>query len=235
MADLPMTAPQILDEAMARGLASENAMKAIVVELFGEEGLTQIRALAKPDQQVACAEMLMAGLSLHQCSKALGVHFSTISKWFARDTSDMQRLMKTALTKDALIELPKSWARLKSLRDSKNEETCRKAALDSMRAAGLGIDPGPAAGGGISINAQNLQFNHMSVADLDRKILEIAERLGPDAIKLAEVEVRGKRHGNEQSSVAAVGDVPSGQPVRRDGEAHPDGGVPGTAGGAPAP
>lgn len=219
----------MLEHANAQALASENTITQVVTELFGPDGLQQIRALAKPDQQVACAEMLMAGLSMNQCAKAFGLHPATLSKWFARDTQDMQRLMKTALTKDALVELPKSWSRLKALRDSKNEETSRKATLDSMRAAGLGIDPGPSGVGGISINAQNLQFNNMSVADLDRKILEISEKLGPEAIKLADAEVKG----NGKSSGKPVVNLPGGEPVRGDGEAQPDGGVSGAPGGAP--
>ena len=238
MADEPAVAatstaaPMLLEEVRARGLATKAHLEETVTELYGPDALTLLRSLAKPDAQVAVAEMLMAGLSVRQCAVALNLHPGTIAKWFARDTQDMQRLMKTALTKDALLEIPKSWGTLKKGRDSENQETARKAALDCMRAAGLPIDPG-AEGGKISINAQNLQFNHMSVADLDRKILDLAEKLGPEAVKLANAEVRGDGRTSGGSAPAA----PDGdrQPDAGPGEAAPDGGVPGAPGGAPAP
>lgn len=221
--------PLSLEDGRATALANQNNINEVVHALYGADGIKNLRALAKPDQQIACAEMMMAGLSMMQVAQVLGVHNSTISKWFARDTTDMQRHMKSALTKDALLELPKTWKVLKGTRDSSNAETARKGALDCFRVAGLANDPGSEARGGISINAQNLQFNNMSVADLDRKILEIAEKLGPDAVKLANAEVRG----DGKASSGPVSDKPAGQPPGGTGEAGADGGVPGAPGGAP--
>ena len=232
MGEPTVVAPTSLEDGKTRALTTKRHMEETVIELYGPDGLSLIRALSKQDAQVACAEMLMAGLSVRQCAAALDLHPGTIAKWFARDTQDMQRLMKTALTKDALLEIPKSWGTLKKGRDSENQETARKAALDCMRAAGLPVDPG-AEGGKISINAQNLQFNHMSVADLDRKILDLAEKLGPEAVKLANAEVRGDGRTSGGSAPAAPDD--DRQPDAGPGEAPPDGGVPGAPGGAPAP
>ena len=226
----PTVVASITEDARTRALATKTHLEETVTELYGPDALTLLRSLAKPDAQVAVAEMLMAGLSVRQCAVALNLHPGTIAKWFARDTQDMQRLMKTALTKDALLEIPKSWGTLKKGRDSENQETARKAALDCMRAAGLPIDPG-AEGGKISINAQNLQFNHMSVADLDRKILDLAEKLGPEAVKLANAEVRGDGRSSGSTS-APAGDR---EPSAGEGQAPADGGVPGAPGGAPTP
>lgn len=227
MGEPPATA---IEDARLRGLAAHNETVAVVTDLYGPDALTFLRALSKSDAQAACAEMLMAGLSVHQVAKALGLQPVTVSKWFSKETTDMQRLMKTALTKDALLEIPASWKRLKALRNSENEETSRKASLDAMRAAGSGIDPG-GNGSAITINAQNAQFNNLSMADIDRKLVEIAERLGPEATKLVQAEVRGDgKSGAVVEGVARVVEPASGAV-----EAGPDGGVPGTAGGPPAP
>lgn len=221
--------PPLVQEAThAVTLARLNGMREAVHELYGPDGFEIIRALSKSDKQAVCADLLMAGLSMSQAAEALGLTKMAVSQWFARDTQDMQRLMKTALTKDALLEIPKSWNRLKELRESENEETSRKATLDAMRAAGLAIDSG-GTGGQISINAQNLQFNHLSVQDLDRRIFEIADKIGPEAVKLAKAEVKG----DAKSSAPARDVSAGGEPPRRDGEVEGHGGVPGASGSPP--
>jgi len=215
--------PQIIEDAHARALASHNHLIEVTTALYGPDALTLLRGLPKSGAQAACAEMLMAGLSINQAAKALGLNAGGVSQWFSKETTDMQRMMKTALTRDALLEIPASWKRLKELRQSENEETSRKASLDAMRAAGAGIDPG-GNGSGITINAQNAQFNNLSVADIDQKLMAIAERLGPDAVKLAQAEVKG----DGKSGAVVDG-------VARVVEAVPDGGVPGTVRGPETP
>ena len=225
MAEMPALA---IEETKARALAAHNQTVEVVTELYGPDALTFLRSLSKSDRQAACAELLMAGLSGQQIAKALGVHPATVSQWFSKETTDMQRCMKTALTKDALLAIPESWKRLKTLRFSENEETSRKASLDALRAAGAGVDPG-GNGSAITIHAQNAQFNHLSMADLDRKLVEIGEKLGPEAAKLVQAELRG----DGKSGTVVEGSARVVEPAPGAGETSPDGGVPGTPGGPP--
>lgn len=220
----------ITETSHTRALASHNHLIEVTTELYGPDALTLLRGLSKSSAQAACAEMLMAGLSINQAAKALGLNAGGVSQWFSKETVEMQRCMKTALTRDALLEIPTSWKRLKELRQSENEETSRKASLDAMRAAGVGVDPG-GNGSGITINAQNAQFNNLSVADIDQKLMAIAERLGPEAVKLAQAEVKGDGKASGVVDGAARVVEPAPGPV----EAGPDGGVPGTLRGTPSP
>ncbi len=222
--DAPARAKEVV---MARALAAKNAGLEMVEAVYGKNAGEYLRSLPKPDLQRAVCELMMAGLSMSQCAEIVGIGKGTISKWFSAETTEMQKLMKTALTRDALLEMPKTWFTLKDARDSENEETKRKAALDCMRAAGLPVDPGAGAVGGVSIHAQNLQFNNLSVADLDQKILEIAGKLGPEAMKFADAEVKGhvSREGTRPGADAAA--APGA-------EADADGGVPRSPGGAPS-
>ena len=221
--DAPARAKEVV---MQRALAAKNAGLDMVFAAYGESAGEYLRTLPKPDLQRAVCELMMAGLSMSQCAEVIGIGKGTISKWFSAETVEMQKLMKTALTRDALLEMPKTWWTLKDARDSQNEETRRKASLDCMRAGGLAIDPG-FQGTPISIHAQNMQFNSLSVADLDRKILELGATLGQEALKFAESEV----NGNVLRKAASPGDADkSAAPPPA---SVPDGRVSGPAGGAP--
>jgi len=200
-----------------RALAVKNATDEYVTALYGsrEQAESYLRALAVPDLKREVCELMMAGLSMVQCAELAGIGKGTISRWFSSETADMQKLMRTALTRDALLEIPKTWATLKSTRDSENEETRRKGALDCMRASGLAIDPGQ--GSGISIHANNLQFNNLSVGDLDLKIMELAQRLGPEAVQLAEAEVKGVKPSKAAPAQGSGAPEPGVQPTGEGG------------------
>jgi transposase-like protein len=183
--------PQNAEDSRQRALAARTATQEYITSVYGANAAEVMKTLPKTEKQQVVCELMMAGISMNQAADAVGVNRGLVSQWFSREPVEMQKIMRAALTKDALLEVPKTWGTLKSARDSENQETARKAALDCMRAAGLANDPGAGAGAAISIHAQNLQFNNLSVADLDRKIVEIAGKLGTDAMKLAEAEVKG--------------------------------------------
>jgi hypothetical protein len=204
----------------ARQLATEQQAHDLAAALYGEENLETLKTLTVQEKQGVVAELMMGGLSMNQASKLVGVTTAMIGRWFSRETQDMQRFMRMAMTKDALVEMPGTWARLKKLRDSENWETARKSILDCMRAAGLNNDSG-AMGQQISIQTQNLQFNNLSIADLDQKILDLAERLGPEAVKLVDAEIKGAKPRGATDPQASAGRADGGVPESPRGPAAP--------------
>ena len=204
-------------------------VKAILASVSPEER-ERVRALPRHEKQKIVTDFMMRGLSMRQCAAAFGITEQSISLWFRDETSEMQKLMRAALGKEALQSVPMLWRKLVELTESINAETGRKAILDCLRAAGLAVDPG-AAGQTLNINAQNLQlnqYNNLPIQKLDQEIMALAGRLGPDAMKIAQSEVKGEPRdaGTSPAPVPAAAESDRGTTPRK---------VPRSSGGAPTP
>lgn len=150
------------------------------------EEIAALKTLPKVDKQRAAAALMFRGLSKAQTSSVLGVSFKMLTYWFEFETAEMREIMKGALTADALMELPRTWRRLKSMRYDENAETSRKASLDCLRAAGSGVDLGT---GGVTLNVTGAKdVNVIATSDLEREILKLARELGPEAERIVTTE-----------------------------------------------
>ena len=178
---------------------------------FTDGELEEVRRLPKTEKIKVMAELMFSDAApcAAEVARMVKMPKETLCRWFREDTDDVRGAMKEAMSRRALLEMPNVFRRLLKLLGSSNEETCRKAALDLARAAKLPIDT-PAQGGvGVQVIGQNVQLNTMSLGDLDKQIMEIAKRIGPEAQKLVEGELvtdggKRKRGGGVSDSAGTA-------------------------------
>lgn len=165
------------------------------VTKFTPEEIAAIRALPKSEKQDIVVDLLMAGVGRKRVEDMLGMPHGTIGKWVYNETATMTQKFHDTMSRRALLEFPDTFRTLADLRFHPNAETSRKAALDMARAAGRGIDaPAPAGNLTVNMNGKNNQFN-LSTRELEEKITEIAEALGPAAKTLVAGELNVKPVG----------------------------------------
>src|SRR3990167_2302416 len=102
-------------------------------------------------------------------------------------------------------------------RFQKVAETARQFQRGDVQEGGVGSSKGGegadrhagAGGVGVQVIGQNVQLNTMSLGDLDKQIMEIAKRIGPEAQKLVEGELvtdggKRKRGGGVSDSAGTA-------------------------------
>jgi len=186
-----------LVEAAARKKAAHEAMVAEVVQQLGlADKLQEIKLLPMDDRKVLMLQFNFAGLSLNDSSKLLDINIKTAMRWFREEPEAMQKLVRQQLSAESLAEVGPTWARLQGLRFSENAETARKASLDCLTVAGMGIH-GPG-GLSVTVNAPNAQLSVMPISEIERTLVELAKLVGPNAEKIVDAEVLAVRdlHGN---------------------------------------
>jgi len=188
------------------------------------EHLAEIRALPIGDRKPFLLQLNFAGLSVSSAAKVLGIGNATASRWFHEEPEAMQRLVRATLTSASLQEVGPTWQNLVKLRGSDNQETSRKASLDLMRVAGMGVD-GPA-GMTVQINAKNAQFNALSLGDIEAQLRELGRLVGPEAEKLVDAEIvsakdlNGTRKHSPASAAVVQGGSPGNDPAPAPGAAE---------------
>lgn len=180
-----------------RKLAIEEAL-----QRFTPEERERIKGLAKAEKQDIAVDLLMAGASRNTAEIVLGLQHGQIAMWVNSETATMQQKMHDGCSKKAILEFPETFQRLADLRFHPNAETARKASLDMARAAGRGIDAPAPPSLTVNMNGQNNQFN-LSTRELEEKILQFAEALGPEAVKLAKGELGVQPVGFNAARAAA--------------------------------